>query len=153
MWQLLSHGAVLGTTGPELAAPTGTTRAWPLIPTAAFDLVQPIVASLAELGRSDAGGVPAEVLAIADEDERAREIRSWIEATPENRRRAELYRQFTALELRLVSDDGAPLAASSIVVSELPPPGVSFDASMEADFAAAGFPSGPPFYMVVAVAE
>jgi hypothetical protein len=153
MWQLLSHGAVLGTTGPELPAPTRTTRAWPLIPTAVFDVVQPIVASLAELGQSDVGGVPADVLAIADESERAREIRSWIEASPEHRRRADLYRQFTALELRLVGDDGEALPASSIVVSELPPPGVAFDSSMEADFAAAGFPSGPPFYMVVAVAE
>jgi hypothetical protein len=150
MWQLLSHGAVLGTTGPELPISTPRTRAWPLVPTSAFDSVQPLVASLADLQQSNVGGVPPELLAIADEDDRAREIQSWLQSSPENRRRIDLYDRFTALDLRLVSDDGEPLPASSIVVAELPPPGEPFVPSMRADFAEAGFAAGPPFYMVVA---
>jgi hypothetical protein len=150
MWQLVSHGAVLGTTGPELPTSMPTTRAWPLAPTAAFDSVLPLVASLADLQRSDVGAVPPELLAIGDRDERARQVESWILSSPEHRRRLELYERFNALELRLVGDDGEPLPTSSIVVSELPPPGEEFVPSMRPDFAEAGFADGPPFYMVVA---
>lgn len=74
----------------------------------------------------------------------------WILSSPEHRRRLELYERFNALELRLVGDDGEPLPTSSIVVSELPPPGEEFVPSMHADFAEAGFAGGPPFYMMVA---
>ena len=150
MWQLLSHGSVLGTTGPELPVSGGTTRAWPLIPTPAFDSVRTLVASFEEM-RPGVGSVPPKILAIAEESERTRAIQAWVRSNPEIRRRIELYQQFTALELRLVSDDGQPLRTSLIIVSQVPPPGVSWVTSMHDDFAEAGFPpGGPPFYIVVA---
>jgi hypothetical protein len=153
MWKLLSHGVVFGITGPELPFSTQAVRAWPLIPTPAFEPVRELVPALAELVRSPGEGVPSEVLNIADERERARAIQAWIQTSPDAPRRIEVHEQLTALGLQLVGEDRVPLSAWSITIAGLPPGDLAFLPQMQVDFAEGGFGQGPPFYMVVASLE
>jgi hypothetical protein len=152
VWQLLSHGVVLGTTGPELPQPKPDVRSWPLVPTPSFARVQPLVAAMADL-QSHPPPLPDAIRALADTDERARAVRSWIATNREMQRTLEVFGQLTALALQLVGDDQRPLAARSIVIAEVPPPGTTFVEAMRKDFAAAGFVGDPPYYLVVASLE
>ena len=136
-YALTSHGRVLGHTAAEFPCgelPAGTT-AWHLVPTAAFDAIEPIIA---ELSAPRTLSLVEEVLPTRDEylhpawsEHEAQMERLMGEATRIHDFRLVLER-YEGLDLELQDASGGRLATSSLLVTKQMVPTDALRAYVEA---------------------
>ena len=136
-YALVSHGTVLGHTATEFPAdelPTGTT-AWHLVPTAAFEVVEPIIA---ELSAPPAISLVEDVLPTRDEylhpawnEHEAQMERLMSEASRIHHFRLVLER-YEGLDLELRDPAGRRLPTSTVLVTKQMVPADALRAFAEA---------------------
>ena len=122
-YALVSHGRVLGYTAaafPTEELPAGT-NAWHLVPTAAFDAVEPIIA---ELSAPPAISLVVEVLPTQDEylhpaaSEQEAQMERLMEEAPRIHHFRLVLERYEGLGLELRDESGRRIATSTLLVSK-----------------------------------
>lgn len=122
-YALVSHGKVLGYTAaafPSDDLPEGT-NVWHLVPTAAFDAVEPIIA---ELSAPPALSLVEEVLPTQDEylhpawSERESQMERLINEAPRIHHFRLLLERYEGLDLELRDESGRRLIATALLVTK-----------------------------------
>ena len=125
-YTLMSHGTVLGTTGAEFPGdelPTGA-RLWHLIPTQAFDLVEPIIA---ELTAPHALTLVEEVIPTRDDylhpgfSEQEEQMDRLVDEAARLHHFRLVLERYEALGLELRDGAGRRVAASPMIVKQMVP--------------------------------
>jgi hypothetical protein len=135
-YTLMSHGKALGHTGAAFPAdelPTGT-GAWHLIPTTAFDLVEPIIAELSAPPalRLVEDVIPTQdaYLHLAWNEHESQMERLMSEAARIHHFRLVLER-YEALDLELRDGSGRPVATATLVLTKQLVPADALHAYLE----------------------
>ena len=122
-YALVSHGRVLGYTAaafPTEELPAGT-HAWHLVPTAAFDAVEPIIA---ELSAAPALSLVEEVLPTQDEyfhptwNEHDGQMERMMEEAPRIHHFRLVFERYEGLDLELRDASGRRLATTTLLVTK-----------------------------------
>lgn len=145
---LYAAGEEIGRTGPELPNEVPEIRSWPLKPGPAFARVVPLVREVMETQATIGSSPPPRIDPHMAPDQIMDTMRTWIETHPDVKRRMDAFRDFTELALELREDDGTPITAASVGITELPV--TEDDAGLAGDnYREMGFAGNPPFYLVV----
>jgi hypothetical protein len=152
-YTLSTHGTVLGRTGAELAGLASGARGWHFIPAPAFDAHRALLLELQETTMGLEELMPtAETLAAVREEERETFVRHALMSDPRAPRFLELMDAVEALGLALHDEEGTPLPARTIGVTQLELGPREFGEllrSLDPDSDPA-LSATPPFYLLVA---
>jgi hypothetical protein len=154
-YTLSTHATVLGHTGAELTGLLENTRGWHFMPASDFESVRPVLLALQHATQGLQELMPTEeTLATLREPERATFSRNAIMSDPRSARFLELMDEVDALALVLRDEenDGAPLPARTIGITELELSPEAFRQVLLAIDPASDqmLSAAPPFYLLVA---
>ena len=135
-YALMSHGKVLGRTGaafPSDELPAGTS-VWHLVPSAAFDLVEPIIA---ELTAPPALSLVEEVIPTQDAylhaawNEHEAEMKRLVDEAPRIHHFRLVLERFEGLQLELRDVNGRRVRTSTLIVTKQMVPAEALRAYVE----------------------